>query len=140
MVPFRCSSCGTRPRAKLAQLYWAWFRADGERTAWKQRLCVDCTDSQLRTLLASSQAASFDSTMCPSCGADASEDLDPIFLTLYVPRQERLDFELTTCASCAARIRVAAQVGAEKLENRSLVSSQDSSLTAWSSLGLSSQT
>ena len=140
MVPSRCSACGTHPRSKLAQLYWAWFRADGERTAWKQRLCVECTTERLATLLASSQTASFDSTTCPSCGTDASSELDPIYLTLYPPKSERLDFDLTTCASCAARIRVAAQEGASKLENRSMGSSSDSAMKAWDALGLSPQT
>lgn len=74
--------------------------------------------------------------MCPSCGSDASQDLDPIYLTLYVPSQPARPFELTTCASCAAIIRAAAQTGATKLADRSETSSQPSPTQAWDSLGL----
>lgn len=140
MVPFRCAGCGARPRSKLAQLYWAWFRADGVRTAWKQRLCVDCTIERLRTLLAHSQEESSDLTMCPSCGADASKDMDPIYLTLYVPKQERSDWSLTTCAPCAVSIRLAAQTGATRLEDRQENNSGASLTSAWDALGLSPQT
>lgn len=140
MVRAHCAGCGTRLGGKLASLYWAWFRADGERTAWKQRLCAICTGTRLGTLLAHSTEDSSALTMCPACGADASTDLDPIYLTVYPPKRERLDFELTTCAPCAARIRSAAQENAEKLANRSLPSSDDSATRAWDALGLSPQT
>lgn len=134
-----CSACGTRSGGKLASLYWAWFRVDGERTAWKQRLCVECTRTSLVTLLEHSTQDSSILTMCPACGADASSDLDPIYLTLYLPKADPLSYELPTCAPCAARIRIAAQVGAQKLADRQQRSSSSSDVSAWGELGLSPQ-
>ena len=128
---FACAVCGTRNAGKLAAAYWAWFRADGVRSAWKQRLCVACAAKELSQLLASSQNSSSDMTMCPSCGADSSDDLDPVFLTLYVPGQERSDLSLMTCAACAVHVRSTALVGAEKLEDRSDGSSKPSAIDAW---------
>lgn len=140
MVLYSCAGCGVRPREKLAQLYWAWFREDGVRTAWKQRLCVDCTSSRVGSILAHSQGESSDLTMCPSCGADASSDLDPIYLTIYVPRRERRDFSLRMCAACAAVTRAAAQQNADKLVDRQSSSAETSPTSAWDRLGLSPQT
>lgn len=136
----RCASCGQRVPEKLASLYWAWFRADGVRTAWRQRLCANCTVTSLSSLLQSANSQSLDLTTCPSCGGDASEDLDPIYLTLYVPGREQQSFELTTDAPCAARIRVAAQAGAQQLQDRTQQSSGSSATSAWDALGLAPQT
>lgn len=137
---FPCSVCKTRNAGKLASAYWAWFRADGVRTAWKQRLCVECAQRELKQLLASATTSSLDVCRCPSCGADSSSDLDPIYLTIYVPKQEPSEWSLTTCASCAARVRITAQNGAEKLPDRQVSSSLPSATSPWDSLGINPQT
>lgn len=133
---YPCGVCGTRQKGKLASAYWAWFNADNERYACKQRLCVDCVSEGFSQLLRSASEASPHVCMCPACGTDASADLDPIYLTLYVPGREQLTFDLTTCAVCAAMIRIRAQEGSERLENRQLQSSIVSPTKAWDDLGL----
>jgi len=113
-----CAADGSRTAGKLASLYWAWFNANGERTAWKQRLCAAHAEQRLADLLAHSNDASGSASLCPSCGTSSEQDLDPIYLTVYAPHTERLDLELATCAPCAVSIRISAQEGAERLPNR----------------------
>ncbi len=118
MSVFPCSKCGQRSPGKLATAYWAWFRADGERTAWKQRLCARCASLLLGLLLRHAADNSTSVSMCPACGGDSATELDPCYLTLYVPTREPQEYALPTDASCAAHLRVEAQVGAEKLPDR----------------------
>ncbi len=124
---YPCSMHGHKISGKLATLYSAWFRADGERTAWKQRLCADCVRQQLGLVLQHAAEENSAVTACPACGKDSSEDLDPIYLTLYVPKQESREFALTTCASCAATLRVQLQAGAVRLPNRGGSTGRESS-------------
>lgn len=120
MSVYPCAGCGQRVPGRLASLYSAWFIADGSRTAWKQRLCAPCVGRQLRSLLVSAQQATDFVTACPACGKDSSGDLDPIYLTLYLPKQESREFALTTDAACAAILRLSLQDRAERLPDRSL--------------------
>lgn len=113
-----CDAHGARIRGKLATCYWAWFNADGERSAWLQRLCAPCLTERMAGLLRMASEASLDLTVCPACGADSSQDLDAIYATVYLPRQEAREYALTTCASCAARLRLLLQENAEKLPDR----------------------
>jgi hypothetical protein len=122
-----CSLHGKRIDGKLAALYSAWFRADGERTAWKQLLCAPCVREVISPLLAAVTENSSDVTACPACGKDSSEDLDPIYLNLYLPKQDAKEFALTTCGSCAATLRIGLQQGATNLPNRDGQSRSDSS-------------
>jgi hypothetical protein len=118
MSAYVCSGHGARVAGKLASLYSAWFNADGVRTAWRQRLCADCVSERLGVILRSASQQSQDVTACPACGADSSKDPDPIYLTLYLPKQDPREYALTTDAACAAKLRVGLQERAEKLPNR----------------------
>jgi hypothetical protein len=113
-----CSSCGLRSRQKLASVYSAWFDHDGERQAWKQRFCAPCLMQLTDGFRDSLSANSLDVTVCPICGKDASTDLDPIYLTLYLPKREPVESALCTCASCAPSLRNLLQVGAQRLPDR----------------------
>ena len=113
------SLCGARKPGKLASAYWAWFLADETRTAWKQRLDAECLTEAYGSLLQKSRSDSMDADTCIACGGSLEGDLDPVFLTLYLPRLEPREYELGTCAACAASLRSIMQTGAEKLEDRS---------------------
>jgi hypothetical protein len=115
---FRCAAGQHPGKERLASLYWAWFRTDRVRVAYKQRLCSDHARERLQGLLSHITDDSPDLILCPACGTDASTDLDPIFLTLYMPRAESRAFDLSTCSACAAKIRITALEGAERLEDR----------------------
>lgn len=118
MSVFPCSYCGQRVPGRLASIYSAWFLADGSRTAWKQRACAPCVTQQLRSLLAHAADDSSAVTACPACGSDALQDLDPIYLTVYLPKQEPREFALTTDGACAVSLRLRLQERAERLPDR----------------------
>jgi hypothetical protein len=117
MSLYPCSACGERTSVgvSLCQATWAWWRADNQRVAYRQRLCVACFAMTIAPL----EVASREQTMtCPACGIDTSEDMDPVYCTAYVPSLGRVRLELPCCAPCAAELRLRAQKGAQKLEDR----------------------
>jgi hypothetical protein len=120
-VDFRkpCSICGKRTAGKLASAYWAWFLADESRTAWKQRLDADCLIETYGSLLQSSSTDLTDDSTCAVCGGSLMDDLDPVFLTLYLPKQPAREYAVGLDAACAAKVRASMQQGAERLEDRS---------------------
>lgn len=113
-----CDSCRQRVPEKLCQTTWAWYTADGHRTAWRQRLCTACFCTNLAPL---DKPMDFDHLTCPSCGISTDTDMDPCYATAYIPGQGRSQYEFATCPSCAVTIRTRAQQGAVKLEDRSSV-------------------
>jgi hypothetical protein len=115
---FACSVHGARVQGKLCTFYWAWFTADGNRYACKQRLCIECAQATFIELLKKARANTEDVAACPACGSSSANDMDPIYLTVYAPHQEPREYALTTCAMCAANIRMNAQQGCERLPDR----------------------
>ena len=119
-----CDSCGTRPPEKLAQTTWAWYDASGHRTAWRQRLCTACFCS---TVLPLDKDLDFvNGLTCPACGISTEHDMDPCYVTFYLPGQGKNQLELPTCPSCAVSVRTRAQKGAQKLEDRRVEGPSDS--------------
>jgi hypothetical protein len=115
-----CSACGSRrPGEKLTQITWAWYRADGERVAWRQKLCIDEMAALVAPLIVNAAQGTL---TCPSCGIDTTEDTDWQWFTAYPAGAGKVSAELPMCAVHAAELRVRAQVGAVKLENRPIES------------------
>jgi hypothetical protein len=133
---YPCSMCGQRRPGKLASAYWAWFRADGERTAWKQRVCAPCLIERIAPLVR--KYAETNGENCPACGTTSTDDLDQVYLTLYVPSHEPVECAFATDAACAARIRVDAQLGATKLADRgaSVRGPSPTPTAEWDAIGL----
>lgn len=139
MSVYPCSVCKARRPGKMATAYWAWFNADGARSAWKQRFCATCAQDALQALLLTLNSGDLDSNVfaCVSCGADASEDSDPVYLTLYVPGRDPQEYALQLDGPCAVSIRAGAQAGAERLADRGgLVRGPSPSISSWDALGL----
>jgi len=136
MSVFRpCSICEQKVPGKLASLYAAWFRADGTRVASKQRLCVGCLQAGYVELLRKVADESNDTDTCPSCGSSNTDDLDPIYLTLYLPKQPEREFELGMDSACAAKLRLVLQQGCEPLQDRTASGRGPSpSPSAWDSV------
>jgi hypothetical protein len=140
MSVFPCSMCRARKPGKLATAYWAWFLADGERSAWKLRYCLACAVESLKPLLDDTSPAEGNSNVfaCIACGIDATEDSDPIYVTCYLPGKEPMEYALQLCGACAAKLRVPVVEHGERLADRGGVVRGPSPLTsAWDSLGLS---
>src|ERR1044072_6825578 len=117
---FTCSVCRQRKPDKLATAYWAWFNADGERSAWKLRYCLGCADGSLSTLLGRSLGSETRDSMfaCVSCGASAETDSDPIYITLYLPSKEPMEIALQLDGACAAKLRIPITTKGERLPDR----------------------
>jgi len=110
-----CDSCRKRVPEKLCQATWAWYVVTGDRVAYRQRLCTLCYATNVLGL---DKPIDFDALTCPGCGMSTEHDMDPVYLTVYVPSAGRQQFEFPTCAVCAVEIRSRAQQGAVKLEDR----------------------
>jgi hypothetical protein len=137
-----CDACHQRVPEKLCQCTWAWYRADGQRVAYRQRLCTACFATTVLPL--DKDLDYVNGLTCPACGIGTDEDMDPCYCTAFIPGQGKIQLELATCASCAVTIRQRAQVGATKLEDARVEGPSDSSpstLTTresyWSALGIS---
>jgi hypothetical protein len=110
-----CDSCAKKVPEKLAQVTWAWYRADGQRVAFRQRLCTSCFCSNLLPL---DKPVDFEALTCPSCGISTEHDMDPCYATTFLPGHGKHQYEIPTCPSCAVEVRSRAQQGAQKLEDR----------------------
>jgi hypothetical protein len=111
-----CDECRKRVPEKLAQCTWAWYRADGVRVAWRKRLCTACFCSLVLPLDKDLDYAN--GLTCPACGISTEDDMDPVYVTSYLPGQGKTQVEAPTCASCAAIIRTRAIEHATQLEDK----------------------
>lgn len=139
MSVFPCSVCRQRKPGKLATAYWAWFLADGERSAWKLRYCLACAGPSLSIVLETQRSAELDQNVfaCVSCGSSAEMDSDPIYLTLYLPSKEPMEYALQLDGACAARLRIPITSLGEHLPDRGgVVRGPSPSPSAWDALGL----
>ena len=135
-----CSACGEREPGKLCSCTWAWWRADNQRVAWRQLLCVKCYILRVQPL---ESAIGTDPLNCPICHTDPGEAMDPTYLTCFVPGLGPLRLEMATCGVCAVELRVRGQEGSRKLEDRLAQSGgqdpgpqTDPALDAWRALGI----
>jgi hypothetical protein len=140
MSVFPCSSCRQRKPGKLASAYWAWFNADGERSAWKVRYCPGCAEQNLLALLNELRKmgeSDLEVWSCISCGGSAQTDSDPVYLTLYLPGKEPTEYALQLDAACAAKLRIPITTQGERLADRGgLVRGPSLGTSAWDALGL----
>ena len=75
---------------------------------------------------------------CVSCGTSAAQDSDPIYLTLYLPGKEPMEYAVQLCGACAAKQRIPITTQGERLQDRGgLLRGPSTAVTAWDVLGLS---
>lgn len=137
---YPCSGCGGREPGKLSNATWAWWRADNVRTAWRQKLCVSCYVLRVQPL---ESAVGTEPMHCPLCHTDPGEDMDPTYLTVFVPGLGPLRLEMATCGPCAVEMRNRAQENATHLDDRQpsfggpdTGPQTDPALQAWRDLGI----
>lgn len=110
-----CSACRGTQNDPLTWAVWAWNRADGQRVAYKQKLCLTCVATHLAPLWTASQNPLM---TCPNCGIDTTDDCDPVYCA-FIPRGlGKMNIEAPMCGSCAVSVRAFAQTGGELLEDR----------------------
>lgn len=108
--------CGEAVRERLTWAVWAWNRADGQRVAYKQHLCMACVAEVVAPLYVKTESGDL---TCPSCGIDTSDDFDAVYCT-FIPRGlGQMKIEAPTCGPCAVALRQRAMEGAERMEDRS---------------------
>lgn len=74
---------------------------------------------------------------CISCGASAETDSDPMYLTLFVPGKEQMEYALQLDAACAAKLRIPITTQGERLSDRGgLVRGPSPTSSTWDALGL----
>ncbi len=119
-VPFMnpCSNCHKRPPGKLATAMWRWFETEDRSVGYRCRFCVLCLTELMGSLKAGVSADSSLFSVCPRCGRDSGENQSPIWLWLYVPKQQSREYALTTCTSCAESLREFVQACGEMLPER----------------------
>lgn len=119
MSPRPCHLCQHRKPGKLASLYWAWYTTENVRVAWRQLLCSGCFTEAFLTTLRKVGENGEDEVICPVCGTDPGDDLDPLFVVLYLPKQAEREYELNTCSVDAAKLRLQVVDHGERLTDRS---------------------
>jgi hypothetical protein len=68
---------------------------------------------------------------------DATEDSDPIYVTLFVPGREATEYALQLDGACAAKLRIPITTLGERLADRGgVVRGPSPSATAWDAFGL----
>jgi ribosomal protein S27AE len=135
-----CDGCRLRPPEKLSQVTWAWYSADGERTAYRKRLCTACFCSKVLPL---DKVVDYDALTCPACGISTEHDMDPCYVTAYIPGQGKYQLEMPLCPVHAIEVHVYAAEGGAKLENRERVEGLEPGPSTvatresyWSSIGV----
>jgi len=135
-----CSFCGRTNVGKYSSATWAWVRADGVRVAWRQRLCVDCYCTNIAVL---DTAVREDPLSCPACHTQAGDDMDPCYLTVFVPGVGPCRYEFATCGPDAAELRIRAQKGGTLLPDRPASSGgldpspqESPAIAVWKALGI----
>ena len=113
MILKRCSR-GCEPQSEpLTWTVSAWVRADGTRVAYKQKLCLTCVSGTLAPMHVACERPEM---TCPGCGLSTEADMDPVWITWIPKGVGTLHTDAPFCGACAARYRIWAQEGAQKLE------------------------
>jgi hypothetical protein len=83
----------------------------------RQRLCVECLQNYVISLITPDDA---ETLTCPACGISTEEDVQPIYVTYYSPKSAGEKGAMAFCASCAIEARLRACHNAEDLPDRYL--------------------
>lgn len=94
----RCQGCGQRSDAKYVSAYLAWFNQEGDRVAYKSRLCMNCFNEHLLPYAFVQEPS--DELRCPSCGIGTETDYQAVYGKVYIPGYEPEDVEIPFCESC----------------------------------------
>lgn len=120
LVP--CTVCGRRPFGKPVSVYVSWF-LNGDRFSFRHGLCRGDAElfaenlRQLKPLRSDKEDEEWPET-CSVCGQLTTEDLEPVYLTIFPPRAEQLDLVIPTCSICQTNIAGQLSQGAIKQVDR----------------------
>ncbi|MBA0084881.1 MAG: hypothetical protein HRJ53_07790 [Acidobacteria bacterium Pan2503] len=113
-----CSTCGEAFTEKPATVFVAWRDQGEERQAWRMQWCRKCTYGHLN--------ATFEKVLgnpsyahCLAGGESLNGSGGSlVWLTIFLPKQEREDAEWWYCADCVVDVRNALTDGGIRQPNR----------------------
>jgi len=103
-----CSACKRRTLGRLISIYTARF-SEQQRVAFRTQLCFECAADWAETLRAAKPLVG-DSGFtewpdtCSMCGSATKDDLDPIYVTVFEPKQEGRALTVASCARCTSNL------------------------------------
>lgn len=117
MSLLQCAAHGTRQPGPICHVYWFMPQLDGTTLRKRQRLCSDCLQTYVLSLLTPEDA---ETLTCPACGISTEQDVQPIYVTYYEPKAAGQKGAMAFCPSCAIETRLRACHNAEDLPDRYL--------------------
>jgi hypothetical protein len=136
---YPCSGCAERvPGQKYANVTIAWWTVGQVRLAYRAKLCAKCYAEHVLGLQL--KFVEGDLT-CPGCGIAVDNDMDPNYVTAFIPDIGRVRLELPMCVVCAVDLRLYAQAHGTQLVGRESLGGQDPGPQAtgtdgWAQLGI----
>jgi len=91
-----CSCCKSRFGGKATSVYSAWRNGDGMQRQ-VAKLCTRCVHENVAPYVKRAVARDYE-TGCDKCGSTGPDAYSAVFLTVYRPKAEREDFQLSFCS------------------------------------------
>ena len=102
MSLLKCSGCGERKPGKYANTTIAWWNESNRRLAYRMRLCKDCYGEAINDVQIAVHENEFS---CPYCHTEPGDDMDPTYITVFIPNYGKLQLECATCGNDAVILR-----------------------------------
>ena len=133
----KCSYCKQAPKTKLAAVYFGWYPPEGDRVGFRVLYCAADFTEQLLPQVKAWAAADVEDLepVCWSCGAEVDSLRDKLFVSAFVPRTEKVAFEVQLCAGCLLKQTTAIMAVGERLQNRANYEPQARE-DAWMAIGI----
>ena len=110
----KCSGCQERKPGKYANVTVAWWNAENKRLAYRMRLCRDCYLEAINDVQINVHENEFS---CPYCHTEPGDDMNPTYITAFLPNYGKLQLECATCAQDSIILRSFAVEKGELLQD-----------------------
>jgi hypothetical protein len=116
----QCSYCNASPREKLASMYYGWYPPEGDRVGYKVLVCRDDFHQALLPSVKrwNEVASETAEPICWDCGAQVDSLRDKLFVTIFLPKSDKIYFEVDLCAGCLLKETTAIMALGQRLQNR----------------------
>lgn len=92
-----CCRCGIGIKGKAANAYVAKFDAD-DRISYYTKWCLGCFHDDIYPVICNHKSAEESGqTLCINCGVAIEGDPEVLYVTLFPPRQEPIEYEMEVC-------------------------------------------
>lgn len=115
MSLIRCSYCGCRDCGDIAHVYWFAPVREADVLRVRQRLCPECVQANIESLLSPPDA---ESLTCPACGISTEDDVYPVYVTYYPSKSGAVRGAMALCEVHQLEVRLRASKDALDLPDR----------------------